>query len=58
MLKNEQEIIEIIQAIEEKKKELADARFIVEFNPKMINELELSLISLIKEEEVKDGANN
>jgi len=47
---NEEEIIETIQAIEEKKKELADAQFIVEFYPTIINELELRLINLVKED--------
>lgn len=50
MLKNEKEIIETIQAIEQKKQELTDAQFIVEFNPKIISELELRLFKLVKEE--------
>ena len=47
---NENEIIEIIHAIGEKKKELADAQFIVEFYPTIIDELELRLINLVRED--------
>lgn len=57
MLKNEEEILETIHAIEEKKKELEDAQFIVEFNPKIISELELHLFKLVKEED-KNGVAN
>lgn len=55
MLKNEDEIITIIQAIEEKKKELSNAKFIVDFYPTIINELESRLFNLIKEEEDMHG---
>ena len=48
-MKNEEEIIATIRAIEEKRLELDEARFIVEFNPKIIGELELKLFNLIKE---------
>ena len=49
MLKIDEEIINLIQAIEEKKKELSNAKFIVDFYPTIINELESRLFNLIKE---------
>ena len=56
MLKNEKEIITTIKAIQQKKKELTDAKFIVEFYPTIINELETKLFNLIQEEgEDNDG---
>ena len=49
MLSRELRINDLIQAIEDKKQELADAEYIVTFYPSMINELEKELFELIKE---------
>lgn len=50
MLCTKLRIRDLIQAIEDKKQELADAEYIVTFYPSMINELERELFELIKKE--------
>lgn len=43
------EIIELVQAIENSKQELADAEFQVQYLPKIINNLEKRLFEIIQE---------
>lgn len=42
------EIVDLVQTIEDKKQELNDAEFIVQFHPKIINNLEKKLFQKIK----------
>ena len=44
-----EEIIDIIQAIENKKSELQEAELIIQFHPKIINNLEQELFKKLKE---------
>ena len=53
MLSNEIRIKELIQAIETKKTELHDAKYIVQFPPAIINNLEKELFQLLEVEHGK-----
>lgn len=44
------EIIDLIQVIENKKQELSEAEWIVQFHPKIINNLEMILFKKLKGE--------
>lgn len=43
------EIIDLVQAIENKKQELADAEFKAEYLPRIINNLEMELFKKLQE---------
>ena len=49
MLSKEIRIKDLVQAIENKKRELADAEYKVTFFPSMINELEKELFTLLRD---------